>query len=89
MVPTLRDLLDAGHATRGLAVSLRGGHVILGRADPFGPDPRFRLTPLGGTAYDLSLHRRKRWEALPYQGTLDELVDVMNTDLQHWAADWP
>ena len=22
------------------------------------------------------------------EGTLDELVDVMNSDLAHWAADW-
>lgn len=89
MVPTLQALLEAGHATRGLVVSLRGGHVILGRADELGPDPRFRLTPLGATAYGLSLHRGKRWEPLPYQGTLYELVDVMNSDLQHWAAQWP
>ena len=89
VVPTLQPLLEAGPATRGLAVSVRGGHLILARADDLGPDPRFRLTPLGGTAYGLSLYRRKRWEALPYHGTLQELVDVMNTDLQHWAADWP
>ena len=89
VVPTLQGLLDAGHATRGLAVTLRGGHLILGRADEFGPDPRFRLTPLGGTAYGLSLHRAKRWEPLPYQGTLNELVDAMNTDLEHWATTSP
>ena len=85
----LQTLLEAGPATRGLAASVRGGHLILARADDLGPDPRFRLTPLGVTAYGLSLYRRKRWEALPYHGTLQELVDVMNTDLQHWAADWP
>ncbi len=88
VVPTLQALLAAGHATPGLAVTVRGGHLILARADEFGPDPRFRLTPLGVGSYGLSLHRGKRWEPLPYQGTLDQLVDVMNTDLQHWAAAW-
>jgi hypothetical protein len=26
---------------------------------------------------------------LPYEGTLNELVDVMNTDLAAWAPAWP
>ena len=89
IIPTLQALLEAGQATRGLAVSVRGGHLILTRADDLGLDPRFRLTSLGPTTYGLSLYRRKHWEALPYQGTLQDMVDVMNTDLQHWAADWP
>lgn len=89
VVPTLQALLAAGQATPGLAVTVRGGHLILARADEFGPDPRFRLTPLGTTSYGLALHSHKRWERLPYQGTLAELVEVMNTDLQHWAAAWP
>ena len=37
----------------------------------------------------LSLHERNRWEPLPYEGGLEELVAVMNTDLATWAAEWP
>lgn len=88
-VPALQALLEDGHATRGLAVTVRGGHLVLAPADALGPDPRFRLTPLGTTTYGLSLYRRRRWEPLPVQGTLQALVGVLNTDLQHWAADWP
>ncbi len=94
-VPALQALLEAGGATRGLQITARGEHLILGRPEQTeaGPiaDPRFRLTPLGGWGgqYGLSLHRRGRWEPLPYQGMLEELVDTMNSDLQHWAADWP
>lgn len=88
VVPTLQALVDAGSVTRGLVVTSRAGHLTLSRQDEYGPDPRFRLTPLGGTQYGLSLYRRRRWEPLPYQGTLEELVDVLNTDLQAWAADW-
>ena len=62
---------------------------MLGRVDAAGPDPRFRLTPLGGGQYGLSLYDRNRWDELPYEATLNELVDVMNTDLDAWAADWP
>jgi len=29
------------------------------------------------------------WDPLPYEGTLTELVDVMNTDLGAWTAAWP
>jgi hypothetical protein len=36
----------------------------------------------------LSLYDRNRWEPLPYEGTLNEMVDAMNSDLAHWAADW-
>jgi hypothetical protein len=94
VVPALQPLLEAGHATRGLQIRVRGGQLILQRSEDTAtgtlPDPRFRLTPLGGWGqYGLSLYRRRRWEPLPYQGTLEELVDVMNSDLQHWAAAWP
>jgi len=87
-VPTLATLLEAGQATRGLSVSVRGGHLIVGRTDEHGTDPRFRLTPLGAGAFGLSLYRRQRWEPLPYQGTLHELAETMNNDLAAWADDW-
>jgi hypothetical protein len=74
-------LLDAGEATRGLNVTARGGHLIVGRTDDYGPDSRFRLTPLGGGAYGLSLYRRKRWEPLPFEGSLEELADTTNHEL--------
>lgn len=85
---TLQTLLDAGEATRGLSVTARGGQLIVGRMDEYGADPRFRLTPLGAAAYGLSLYRRKRWEPLPFEGTLDELADTMNHELAAWADDW-
>ena len=89
VVPTVQSLLEHGEATRGMTVKTWGGHLVLGRVDADGPDPRFRLTPLGAGTYGLSLHDRNRWEPLPYEGTLNELVDVMNTDLGAWAAPWP
>src|SRR5439155_588232 len=58
------------------------------RIDELGPDRRVRLTPLGAGQYGLSIYDRNRWEPLPFEGTLNELVDVMNNDLAHWAADW-
>jgi hypothetical protein len=88
VVPTLATLLNAGQVTRGLSVSVRGGHLIVGRIDDNGPDPRFRLTPLGGGSYGLSLYRRQRWEPLPFEGTLPELAETMNHDLAAWADEW-
>ena len=88
VVPTLQAVLEAGEATRGLNVTVRGGHLIIGRTDEHGADPRFRLTPLAAGAYGLSPYRRQRWEPLPYEGTLQELADTMNEDLAAWAADW-
>lgn len=89
VVPTIEALLERGEATRGLTVKTWGGHLILGRVDDDGPDPRFRLTPLGNARYGLSLYDRNRWDPLPYEGTLDELVDSMNNDLSMWATPWP
>jgi hypothetical protein len=88
VVPTLATLLEAGQATRGLSVTVRAGHLIVGRTDEHGPDPRFRLTPLGAGTFGLSIYRGRRWEPLPYEGTLQELAETMNHDLAAWADDW-
>jgi hypothetical protein len=88
VVPTVQALLDQGQSTRGCTVDVRGGQIIVGRVDELGADPRFRLTPLGDGSYGLSLYFHKRWDRLPYEGTLNDMVEVMNTDLAHWATDW-
>jgi len=88
LLPNVQTLLDQGQATRGCTATVRGGHIIVGRVDEAGADPRFRMTLLKSDAYGLSLYRRKKWEPLPFLGTLTELVDVMNTALAHWAVDW-
>src|SRR5678809_225697 len=77
--PTVQALLDQRDATRGLTVKTRGQHLIVSRPDEIAPDPRFRVTPLSGGRYGLSLYERNRWELLPHEGTLNELVDVMNS----------
>ena len=89
LAPTVQALLDQGEATRSLAARTRGQHLIVSRPDEIGRDPRFRLTPLGEGRYGLSLYERNRWQPLPYEGGLQELVAVMNTDLAAWAAEWP
>ena len=81
-------MLEAGEATRGLTVTAHGGHLLIGRTDEHGADPRFRLTPLGAGAFGLSLYRRQHWEPLRYERTLQELADTMNEDLAAWATDW-
>ena len=87
-------MLEAGEATRGLRAEPSRGALVLSRSwqdDPSSepaPDPRFRLTPLDRGQFGLSLYRRNRWERLPFRGTLEELVDIMNTALARWAADF-
>ena len=88
LLPNVQALLDQGEATRGCTATVRGGHIIVGRADAAGADPRFRMTLLKGDTYGLSLYHRKKWDPLPFEGTLTELVDVMNTTLAHWATNW-
>jgi hypothetical protein len=88
VVPELEAFLQAGETTAGMSVKAYGGHLIVSRTDEQGADPRFRLTPLGQGAYGLSLYRRRRWEPLPFEGTLNELADTMNHELAAWAQDW-
>ena len=89
VVPTAQSLVEHGERdTRHDAQNL-GRSRGAGRVNADGLNPRFRLTPLGAGTYSLSLHDRNRWEPVPYEGTLDELVDVMNTDLAAWATPWP
>ena len=87
----LGSLVDGGEATQGLHAKRSRGGIVLSRdwqdnpaAEPE-PDPRFRLTPLRQGQFGLSLYRRGRWEPLPFEGTLPELVDIMNTALEPWA----
>ena len=88
----LRPLLDAEDATNGMHIQCRRGAIVLSREEPAEPpekpeiDPRFRLTPLGPNEFGLSLYRRNRWERLPFQGTLQDLVEVMNSAVAHWAV---
>ncbi|MGI9147776.1 MAG: hypothetical protein ACR2IK_14700 [Chloroflexota bacterium] len=74
VVPELEAFLQTGDVTAGMTVKAYGGHLIVSRTDEQGTHPRSRLTPLGQGAYGLSLHRRRRWEPLPFQGTLKELA---------------
>ena len=89
LAPTVQALLDQGAAPHGLTPRTRGQHLIVSQRHEIGPDARFRLTPLGNGRYGLSLYERTRREPLPYEGGLQELVAVMNTDLAAWAAEWP
>ena len=92
-VTQLGPLLQEGEATRGLHIDHRRGAIVLSGTwvdDVSGheePDPRFRLTPLGATQFGLSLWRGARWERLPFEGSLTDLVDVINSVLPHWAQD--
>lgn len=92
-VTPLARLLAAHEATRHLHLDCHRGAIVLsgtwiddlsGHEDP---DPRFRLTPLGGSHFGLSLRRGTRWERLPFDGSLADLVDVITTVLPHWAQD--
>jgi hypothetical protein len=90
----LRPMLDAEDATQGMHIQCRRGAIVLSRESSAEPpeqpelDPRFRLTPLGMDQFGLSLHRLDRWERLPFEGRLADLVEVMNTALAHWAVEF-
>ncbi len=86
---TLRRKLDAGPLTKGMCVRVCGAHLIAGRPvrRDEEPDDRVRLTRLDGSRWGLSarLHTG-RWERTPFTGTIDELVEVMQTFMQHLVA---
>ena len=89
----LDELLADQPVTEGMYVRTWGDHLILGRHEPFGPngeleaDDRLRLTTLDRSSFGLSVRRHTgRWEKTPFTGTLDELVDVIGSLMQHIVA---
>ena len=86
---TLRTKLNAHALTKGMCVRVYGTHLIAGRPvrGDEEPDDRVRLSRLGGSRWGLSarLHTG-RWERTPFTGTIDELVEVMQTFMQHLVA---
>lgn len=71
----------------------RGTHLFLAREERFQPDETtsiedvVRLTWLGGAHFGLSAPNWKgRWEQLPFSGTLEELLDVIEGPLRHLIA---
>jgi len=89
----LEDLLSSHPLTQGMYVRTWGDHLIIGRHEPFGPDgemeadDRLRLTVLSHSSFALSVRRHTgRWEQTPFTGTLDELVDIIGSLMQHIVA---
>ena len=89
----LEELLSSHSLTQGMYVRTWGDHLIIGRQEPFGPggekeaDDRLRLTALNHSSFGLSVRRHTgRWEQTPFTGTLDELVDVIRSMMQHIVA---
>lgn len=92
---TLGHLLEQSDLTSGMSVRVRGDHLLLGRdeMDTPGGKPetvdRVRLTRLTATKYGLSVRRHTgRWERTPFSGSMPEMVEVMQTYMQHLVAPW-
>jgi hypothetical protein len=86
----LSELLEADEATRGMYVKTRGDHLVMGRTERFAPDldpeddDRVRLTMLSNSTYGLSVKRHTgRWERTPFSGTMDEMLKVILSLMQH------
>lgn len=91
----LVKLLAKSKVTAGLHVRVRGKNLTLVREET-GPDgepeddPRARLTHLGGEQFGVSVLRHTgRWERTPFEGSIDEVVQIIIETMQHLVADWP
>lgn len=92
---TLLRLLQRDEITRELYVHIWGKHLIVGREEPWGPDgelakdDRVRLTRLNASTYGLSVRRHTgRWEKTPFFGSMEEMVEVMQSLMQHLVASY-
>lgn len=86
-------MLEAHPSTAGLSIRIHGDHLIVGRQEPVGPekklenDDRVRLTRLDSRTYGLSVKRHTgRWERTPFSGTIGEMVEVIQSLMQHLVA---
>lgn len=92
---TLSRLLEKDELTAGMSVNIRGDHLILGRCEVDEQGTvgecidRIRLTRLNASTYGLSVKRHTgRWERTPFSGSIQDMVDVMHTLMQHLVAPW-
>ena len=87
----LRQRLDADDMTRDLAIQRRGKNLVLARQVEHQSgehhtefEDRVRFTQIGPSLFGLSVKRHTgRWEQTPFSGTIDDLVDVITTVMQH------
>ena len=91
----LSRLLEAGETTRGVYVRVWGKHLIVGREEALGPNgelqnsDRVRLTRLNASTYGLSVTRHTdRWEKTPFSGSMKDMVEVMQSLMQHLLASY-
>lgn len=91
----LIKVLEAHELTKGTYVRVYGEHLIIGRREPFGPDGRLedddrvRLTRLNVSSYGLSVKRHTgRWERTPFSGSMEEMVETIQTFMQHLVASY-
>lgn len=91
----LTRLLESYEPTAGMYVRVHGDNLIIGRREPWGPggqledDDRVRLTRLNASMYGLSVKRHTgRWERTPFSGSRQEMVEVIQTLMQHLVAPW-
>jgi hypothetical protein len=89
----LEQLLAENPITMGMYVRRWGNHLILGRNEPFGSkgeleaDDRLRVTARTASLYGISVRRHTgRWEQTPFAGSLEELVKVIWSYMQHLVA---
>jgi hypothetical protein len=89
----LDQLLEAHEATAGMYVRIHGNHLIAGRKEALGPDnkleddDRVRLTRLDNSTFGLSVKRHTgRWEKTPFSGSMKEMVDVIQSLMQHLVS---
>jgi hypothetical protein len=91
-VASLTELLESHQTTAGTYVRVHGDHLIIGRqeSDPDGNayrDDRVRLTNLGASIWGLSVKRHTgRWERTPFHGPMNEMVETIQTFMQHLVA---
>jgi len=91
----LEKLLAGDERTAATYVGVHGDNLIIGRREPRGPageledDDRVRLTKLNASTYGLSAKRHTgRWERTPFSGSMEEMVEVILTLMQHLVAPW-
>ena len=88
---SLERLLAESEATSGMYIRVHGKNLILGREETYdganGRVDMVRLTERPRRQYGLSYKRHTgRWERMPFEGTLAELVKLLQESLTHMVA---
>lgn len=84
----IKDKLDQMGLTH-LHVGIRGKNIVIYSEFGGNKENRCRFTNLSGSTYELGMaNHNGKWEPTPFEGTVDELLEMVMTEFEWVLCDF-